>query len=150
MYHGENMKTDIFKISGIPNLWGWVLQILPCHFTSPTKTDWERGWGKTWVHQCQTSKYLPNASNYSLCRNFYNVRFAKTRRMWLTDAELAANGVVQCRPCKSLTIAWCPCTPPANLETFSEKISASTGSGKEIASLKKKKMKNMILLLVCF
>ena len=31
------------------------------------------------------------------------------------------------------TIAWCPCTPPSNLETFIKKISASTIFGKEIA-----------------
>ena len=42
---------------------------------------------------------------------------------------------------KKETIAWCPCTPPTKLETFSEKIIASTCSSKEKAGLKKKKMK---------
>ena len=69
----------------------------------------------------------------------------------LTDAELAANGVVQCRPWKNSmiyrsdlqkeAIRWCPCTPPAKLEMFSKKSSASTATGKGIAGLKKK-MKN--------
>ena len=35
------------------------------------------------------------------------------------------------------------CTPPLPLEAFNEKISASTGSRKEIAGLKKKK-RNMM------
>ena len=33
------------------------------------------------------------------------------------------------------------CTPPTNLETFCEKINASTASGKKLAGLKKKKKK---------
>ena len=41
-------------------------------------------------------------------------------------------------------IARWPCTPPWNLETFSGKISASTGT-KEIK--KKKKMKNIIMMM---
>ena len=41
------------------------------------------------------------------------------------------------------TIARRPCTPPLPLEAFNENISASTGSSKEIAGLKKKKKKNM-------
>ena len=40
----------------------------------------------------------------------------------------------------SVTIARCPCTPPSTLETFCEKISASTSSGKEIAGLLRKIM----------
>ena len=39
---------------------------------------------------------------------------------------------------KKETIAWCPCTPPTKLETFSDKISASAGTGKEIGGKKKK------------
>ena len=39
---------------------------------------------------------------------------------------------------KKETIAGCPCTPLWNLETFSETICGSSGSGKEIAGLKKK------------
>ena len=35
-------------------------------------------------------------------------------------------------------IARRPCTPPLPLEAFNEKSSASTGSSKEIAGLKKK------------
>ena len=38
----------------------------------------------------------------------------------------------------SKMMARCPCTPPSTVETFGEKISASTGSGKEIAGLLKK------------
>ena len=71
-------------------------------------------------------------------------------------AELAANGIVQCLPwraprstiltcSKRGTITWCPCRPPANLETFNENISALTDSSKEIAGLlKKKRTKNMM------
>ena len=36
------------------------------------------------------------------------------------------------------TIARRPCTPPLPLEAFNEKLSASTGSSKEISGLKKK------------
>ena len=39
------------------------------------------------------------------------------------------------------TIAWGLCTSPPTLETFSKKISVSTHSNIEIASLLKKKMK---------
>ena len=42
------------------------------------------------------------------------------------------------------TIARCLCTPPLPLEAFNKKISASTGSSKEIAGLKKKKKRNMM------
>ena len=70
---------------------------------------------------------------------------------WLTDAELAANGVVQCRPWKSSMIYRSDLRQETlmsvhTLEKFSAKISASTGTGKEIAGLKKKKkkMKNMM------
>ncbi|CAI8016532.1 hypothetical protein GBAR_LOCUS10129, partial [Geodia barretti] len=53
----------------------------------------------------------------------------------LLTAELAANGVIQCHSGRAPrsavamcdnkeTITWCPCTPLANLETFSEKIIA--------------------------
>ena len=41
---------------------------------------------------------------------------------------------------KKWKIAWWPCTPLWNLEMFSEKISASTGSSKEIAGSKKNNM----------
>ena len=72
-----------------------------------------------------------------------------TRRMRLTDAELAANGVVQwlrgraqrstiVTYGKKQTIAWYVCTPPANLETFCAKINALSASGKELAGLKKR------------
>ena len=42
------------------------------------------------------------------------------------------------------TIAWwpCTCTPPTNLETFSEKISASTVSRKQLVGLLKKMNNN--------
>ena len=36
------------------------------------------------------------------------------------------------------TIAWWPCTSQSNLEMFSEKISASTCSGKEIGMTEEK------------
>ena len=61
---------------------------------------------------------------------------------WLLS--LVANGVVQCHSGRAPrfavatcankeTIAWCLCTHPTNLKMFSEKISHSTGSGREIA-----------------
>ena len=43
-----------------------------------------------------------------------------------------------------VTITRRPCTPPLPLEAFSDKISASTGSSKEITGLKKKKKRNMM------
>ena len=50
-------------------------------------------------------------------------------------------GKAKCRLTYSIykTNAGCPCTPPSSVETFSGKISASIGSSKEIAGLKKKK-----------
>ena len=41
-------------------------------------------------------------------------------------------------------IAQCPCTPPSTLKMFGEKSSAEACSGKEIAGLLKKMMKNMV------
>ena len=46
-------------------------------------------------------------------------------------------------------IARRPCTPPLPLEAFNEKICASTGSGKEIAGLKKKKKKRNMMTENC-
>ena len=43
------------------------------------------------------------------------------------------------------TIASRPCTPPSTLEMFSEKISASPGSSKEIAGLLRKMMMMMMM-----
>ena len=42
-------------------------------------------------------------------------------------------------------IACLPCTPPMNLETFSEKSQHFNCSGKKISGLKKKKMKNITM-----
>ena len=44
-------------------------------------------------------------------------------------------------------IVWYPCTPSSTLKTFGEKISASTGRGKEIAGLLKKKKMMMMMMM---
>ena len=46
------------------------------------------------------------------------------------------------------TIAWCPCTSPSTLEMFGEKISASPGSGKEIAGLLRKIMIMIMMMMM--
>ena len=45
----------------------------------------------------------------------------------------------------SKTIAQYQCTPPTTAETLGERISSSTGSDKEIAGLKKKRKKNIMI-----
>ena len=85
----------------------------------------------------------PQASWLSLVnqRDYWVMRAHRTlaRCMRLTNAGLEANGVVQWLPWKSPTICRSDlrqerndrliCTPPANWETFCEKINASTASG---------------------
>ena len=46
------------------------------------------------------------------------------------------------------TIAWCPCTPLATLETLGGKIITCTCSSKEIAGLNKKKEKNIMMMMM--
>ena len=46
------------------------------------------------------------------------------------------------------TIASRPCTPPSTLEMFGEKISASPGSGKEIAGLLMMMMMIMMMMMM--
>ena len=46
----------------------------------------------------------------------------------------------------SKTIAQYQCTPPSTAEKLGERISSSTGSDKEIAGLKKKRKKNIMMI----
>ena len=74
-----------------------------------------------------------------------------TRARPSISCDHTENGVVHCSSVKNrtvypedvqpwrVTIARHLCTPPLPLEAFSENISASTGSSKEIAGLKKKR-----------